>query len=106
MFGHDPDSARRWWESNGRPSITEQHMQQGQPIADALPLFSDSLDSPYLDNARIAHNHWVMKELTKGVSRIKRWRRKWALKRIDEMIAYESEMTARGLNAAKMILTA
>ena len=104
MIGHDVDAGRRWWESNGRPKIEESHLEFGEPIANALPLFSNAFDSPFLDNTRIAHNHWAMSRLTGKVPRIKRRRKRWARKKIDEMLTYESEMTARGLRIAKKIL--
>ena len=104
MMRHNTDAARRWWESHGRPKIEDSHLEFGEPIANALPLFSNAFDSPFLDNTRIAHNHWAMSKLTGNVPRIKRRRKGWALKKIDEMLTYESEMTARGLRIAKKIL--
>lgn len=104
-YGHHPDAAREWWLSEGQPVLTSEHLQRGEPLYDALPLFSE-LDAPLAQEAsrvRIAHNHWVLGELTRAVPDGPN-RRDWARKEVEKLLNHGSMTTTRGLRAAVKVL--
>ncbi|QFT55252.1 hypothetical protein [Microbulbifer sp. THAF38] len=103
-FGHDPEAARDWWKANGQPSISREILQKPSNLTAALPLFceADPLIRPIARDTWIAHNHWVLGELTEGRSGPQR--RELAHSIINHWLEGPSTTTSRGLKAAKRIL--
>ncbi|WP_444901754.1 hypothetical protein ACJJIG_22030 [Microbulbifer sp. SSSA007] len=103
-FGHDPDTARRWWKTLGNPGISSKTLRQTSDLTISLPLFCEADQSirPVARDTWIAHNHWVLGELTKDSSGPQR--RDFAHQIIDHWINGPSTTTSRGLGAAKRIL--
>ncbi len=103
-FGHDPEIARNWWEAQGQPSINRKILQQPSDLTAALPLFceADPLIRPIARDTWIAHNHWVLGELTEGRSGPQR--RELAHRIIDHWLEGPETITSRGLAIAKEIL--
>ncbi|MCO1336369.1 hypothetical protein MO867_18715 [Microbulbifer sp. OS29] len=105
-FGHDPESARRWWNTQGNPAISTEILRQPSDLTAALPLFCEA-NQHVRSIARdtwIAHNHWVLGELTEGRSGPQR--REFAHQIIDHWLDGPATTTSRGLSAAKRILLA
>ncbi|WP_444898431.1 hypothetical protein ACJJIX_16165 [Microbulbifer sp. VAAC004] len=103
-FGHDPEGARDWWKAQGQPPISRETLQQPSNLSTALPLFCEA-DPQIRSIARdtwIAHNHWVLGELTE--SRSGPQRHELAYRIIDHWLEGPSTTTSRGLKAAKKIL--
>ncbi|MCI0393983.1 MAG: hypothetical protein L0332_03330 [Chloroflexi bacterium] len=104
-YGHQPDMAQASWVAQGQPTITNELLQGGMPLADALPLFAD-LSPPVsrdAEHTHIAHNHWVVSKLAESVPDGPN-RKKWAEAQIGQLLDYESLTTSRGLQAARSIL--
>jgi hypothetical protein len=103
-FGHDPDRARRWWEAHHRPPVTLELLRQHSDLTAALPLFAeaDPILRPTARDTRIAHNHWVLGDIT--TTRSGPQRREIAFEIIDRWLDGQETTTTRGLRVAKEIL--
>lgn len=103
-FGHDPEGARRWWDTLGNPSISRETLRQPSDLTSSLPLFceADQHVKPIARDTWIAHNHWVLGELTEGRSGPQR--REFAQRIIDHWLDGPLTTTSRGLGVAKRIL--
>ncbi|WP_299587863.1 hypothetical protein [uncultured Microbulbifer sp.] len=103
-FGHDPEGARRWWTTLGNPSISREILREPSDLTSSLPLFceADQQVRPIARDTWIAHNHWVLGELTEGRSGPQR--REFAHRIIDHWLDGPLTTTSRGLGVAKRIL--
>jgi hypothetical protein len=103
-FGHRPEDARRWWQTNGKPPINNALLSTPSELTAALPLFveADPAIQPIARDTRIAHNHWVIGTLAEQHSQPDRHQA--ALGIIDSWLAGPSAVTTRGLTVAKDIL--
>jgi hypothetical protein len=105
-FGHDPDRARTFWNEQGQPAVTSELLSTPSELTEALPLFSEAIESVRLaaSRARIAHNHWVLGELCSQFQ-TGDGRRDTSLNAIQQLIdSSTSTTTARGLDAAATVL--
>lgn len=103
--GHDADGARAWWEQNGQPKIEWDHLRADGPLVQFIPLFTklQRAIAGQGTHTRVAHNHWVVDQVTGQVPQGAE-RRSWAMAKIEELLGYESLVIARGLGAAREIL--
>jgi hypothetical protein len=105
QFGHDPERARQWWSTMGNPAITSDHLRTPNDLSAALPLFADADDVIRIDaqKTRIAHNHWVVDQLTRafpdGPARSSA-----GFAAIKRLTANGSLVTSRGLTASLTVL--
>ena len=103
--GHDVNGVRAWWEQNGQPKIEWDHLRADGPLVQFIPMFTklEGTAASEATRARVAHNHWVLDRVTEQVPQ-GATRRPWAMTKIEELLGYESLVTARGLGAAREIL--
>jgi hypothetical protein len=103
-FGHDPERARRWWNEQGQPTVTNQHLGMPNDLTAALPLFAEADPEvrSIARDARIAHNHWVLGDIANKRSGPDR--ASIGLRMIDGWLAGPSTVTTRGLSVAREIL--
>lgn len=105
-FGNDPEQAREWFRQSQEPDITREHLRIQSRLTDSLPLFCDAEPdvARAASKARIAHNHWVLDQLTRKLGEPGD-RRKKALMAINEIIAQKNTVTTRGLVGALSVFT-
>lgn len=103
---HKQDAAKDWWIQQETPEIDKNYLKEGEPLANFLPLFTflPASISSDVHPVRISHNHWAIEECISLIPENPD-RKKWCLDKIDEMISYESTGTAKGLKAAKKMLS-
>ncbi|MDC0663549.1 hypothetical protein N6L25_13360 [Marinobacter sp. SS21] len=101
QFGHDPESARRWFASLDQPHITKAHLRTPSILTQALPLFCEAEPdtSRVASKTRIAHNHWFLNRLTRELGSTAE-RRDKALLAIHDLVASKKTITTRGLVGA------
>ncbi len=107
LFGHDPESARSWWNSEQPLDLEKAFLDGTHPVGIALPLLSPR-NNPHDNQIRplhVAHNHWVQANLSHQIPTDTRSRLEWAEAQLRHLITYESDQTNRGLGAALEILT-
>jgi hypothetical protein len=102
-FGHDPDGARDAWKEAGVPTLDRSTLQADGDLATALPLFAGPDPERAASRTHIAHNHWVVGELS-AETPVGASREAWALRRIEALMDGASAVTDRGLGASQEVL--
>jgi hypothetical protein len=70
--------ARSWWRAEGRRSLQPADLWRPSPLADYLPLLGMPRDPNLRRRAglsRVAHNHWVLRSIERGLQRHGRTRK-------------------------------
>lgn len=103
-LGHDPASARTWWEDAGRPEVVVEDLDPERPLGRHLPAFASARGSAtgVQTRARTAHNHWVLDALCAEVP--SRERAAWAREHLDALQDMRTLATRLGLAAAAHII--
>jgi hypothetical protein len=105
-FGHSARAARRWFEQQRLPAVDQESLDSAEALADAIPLFSGSNAHTRrkAELTHIAHNHFVLDQVAGGFLHTPD-RPARALAKLDELAGRESMITARGVRAARQVLT-
>ena len=71
-FPCDVVEGRRWWRSEGSPSLDRSSLYSSRPLSRWFPLLARSAE-PELDReaalTRVHHNHWVLQRLERDARR-------------------------------------
>ena len=103
---HDPDRARAWFEQQGRPPITREHLRAPSELTKALPLFCEADPDVRITAGKtwIAHHHWVLGEISENFTDGE-GRRELGINAIRRLLTEPATVTTRGLGAALRVLT-